>query len=774
MTTLRPASCAAAMAISSSSKAVWVSTMIPSAPASTRALACSRNARSTSGAGDLAVGLHEAAEGSDVAEHVAPARPRTPRARSATAARLMAAMRSPSPCRFSMMREAPKVFVSRQSEPGLDVARAGWRGRARGGPGSRPRRSRPDSSPACWSCVPMAPSLSRTRALQGFEQRRLRHRVSSGTATDGPSSNGARRNAAAAYEVASRAAEVLGGRRDAPAGDAEHGQQRVLRVQRARGQELDRPSRTGSPSSGPPAPVSRPITPMLIGEVPVAAAGREVGEQRLARGLRGAAERDARPRTRAARSPPPRSDRGSKPRRADPSAQWRFTSRPPSRPALAASATRAWASPAASRSPRTALRSSVPSRAHPAGSTAPIASTPRGHEGSAVLRVPGARAVRARRAGRPRALVPRQAEQAQQLALGDGPRSRAAGARSRGRDHAAPPKGANWQPSTKKSKKCGCVSRRTCSTRLTRRLELAPARPRQQRDRRAFQRGVADLDDALVAQVGHEADAAGGVDVEVAREAAGQVEAIDPVQRHAVGRGQDAQARGVGALGLRQLVDVGFGQAERRAASTTKRRRRRRAVPARSCVRCAAAPDSRSTRPEPQRPHGRAAADHRGALTCPSSSRRTRSIAPSSAGMPQVTPPPSNAGPAGHDAASSRWRLPTKASVLVPMSRSAPTSSPSARPVASRQAAASAPTWLADERQAVDARLGMDGSRRRRRGRAQAGGRGPAVVERRLGRRAVGHHADRGHVQAEEEVAHGGVAGHHQLVDRRGVHGQGA
>ena len=78
--------------------------------------------------------------------------------------------------------------------------------------------------------------------------------------------------------------------------------------------------------------------------------------------------------------------------------------------------------------------------------------------------------------------------------------------------------------------------------------------------------------------------------------------------------------------------------------------------------------------------------------TRPSSLMDTRSIAPSSAGMPQATPPPSNAGPAGQEAASSRSRLPTITSVLVPMSSSAVTSSESSSPVASAQAAASAPT----------------------------------------------------------------------------------
>ena len=62
--------------------------------------------------------------------------------------------------------------------------------------------------------------------------------------------------------------------------------------------------------------------------------------------------------------------------------------------------------------------------------------------------------------------------------------------------------------------------------------------------------------------------------------------------------------------------------------------------------------------------------------------------------MPWVISPPSNAGPAGQDAAISRSRWPTTTSVLVPTSTSITGRSASAMPIASRQATVSAPTWL--------------------------------------------------------------------------------
>ena len=66
--------------------------------------------------------------------------------------------------------------------------------------------------------------------------------------------------------------------------------------------------------------------------------------------------------------------------------------------------------------------------------------------------------------------------------------------------------------------------------------------------------------------------------------------------------------------------------------------------------------------------------------------------APGNPGMPKVICPPSNAGPAGHDAARTLCLLPTINSVLVPMSMTATSRSSLARSTASMQAAASAPT----------------------------------------------------------------------------------
>ena len=136
----------------------------------------------------------------------------------------------------------------------------------------------------------------------------------------------------------------------------------------------------------------------------------------------------------------------------------------------------------------------------------------------------------------------------------------------------------------------------------------------------------------------------------------------DPVDVH-----RDAQAGGVGALGLRQLVDVALGE-EQAVRGVHHEAVLLVGQPA-LLVHEPGAPQLR------QQVHEAGAADAGGLAppmtrvsTAPSSRIRTRSTAPSSAGMPQVTPPPSNAGPAGHDAARMRWRLPTITSVLVPMS----------------------------------------------------------------------------------------------------------
>ncbi len=121
---------------------------------------------------------------------------------------------------------------------------------------------------------------------------------------------------------------------------------------------------------------------------------------------------------------------------------------------------------------------------------------------------------------------------------------------------------------------------------------------------------------------------------------------------------------------------------------------------------------SRSTRPEPQRPSGSPPPMTRW-VTRPSSMICTRSIAPSSPGMPHRTPPPSNAGPAGHEATRSRFRFPSKTSVFVPMSTHIEISSRSARWVASRQAAASAPTWQPRSGRPYSRAAGCAGNRRR-------------------------------------------------------------
>ena len=70
MTAGAPAAFAAAIAIPSSSSAVWVSMMMASTPPETSASACSAKAFRNQRLGNLAVGLHQTAEGTDVAENV--------------------------------------------------------------------------------------------------------------------------------------------------------------------------------------------------------------------------------------------------------------------------------------------------------------------------------------------------------------------------------------------------------------------------------------------------------------------------------------------------------------------------------------------------------------------------------------------------------------------------------------------------------------------------------------------------------------------------------
>ena len=74
---------------------------------------------------------------------------------------------------------------------------------------------------------------------------------------------------------------------------------------------------------------------------------------------------------------------------------------------------------------------------------------------------------------------------------------------------------------------------------------------------------------------------------------------------------------------------------------------------------------------------------------------RTRSIAPGAARWPHEICAPSNAGPVGLEAASSRSRLPSTISALVPTSTSRFTTSWSCGASLRITPAVSAPTWPA-------------------------------------------------------------------------------
>ena len=61
-------------------------------------------------------------------------------------------------------------------------------------------------------------------------------------------------------------------------------------------------------------------------------------------------------------------------------------------------------------------------------------------------------------------------------------------------------------------------------------LQFFALRFRQQRHARAFNGCIADLDDFRVGKIRNQPDAAGGVDFQMATEAAGQVENVDVVE----------------------------------------------------------------------------------------------------------------------------------------------------------------------------------------------------------------------------------------------------
>ena len=73
----------------------------------------------------------------------------------------------------------------------------------------------------------------------------------------------------------------------------------------------------------------------------------------------------------------------------------------------------------------------------------------------------------------------------------------------------------------------------------------------------------------------------------------------------------------------------------------------------------------------------------------------TRSMAPGAARWPEEICAPSKAGPVGEEQASTRSRLPSRISALVPTSTTSISSSDWFGPSESATAAASAPTWPA-------------------------------------------------------------------------------
>ena len=84
---------------------------------------------------------------------------------------------------------------------------------------------------------------------------------------------------------------------------------------------------------------------------------------------------------------------------------------------------------------------------------------------------------------------------------------------------------------------------------------------------------------------------------------------------------------------------------------------------------------------------------------------RTRSIAPGAARWPQLICAPSKAGPVGLEQASSRSRLPSTISALVPTSTSSVISSVEVRPLGQDHAGGVGADVAGDAGQDVDARV---------------------------------------------------------------------
>ena len=91
-------------------------------------------------------------------------------------------------------------------------------------------------------------------------------------------------------------------------------------------------------------------------------------------------------------------------------------------------------------------------------------------------------------------------------------------------------------------------------------LELSTFGLRKQRNARPFDRGVANLHDFSVRQMGNQADTTRCFCFQMAPKTAGQIETIDVGKSNAVIVKDDLQTSDVGAFGLRKLVDVALGE----------------------------------------------------------------------------------------------------------------------------------------------------------------------------------------------------------------------
>ncbi len=140
-------------------------------------------------------------------------------------------------------------------------------------------------------------------------------------------------------------------------------------------------------------------------------------------------------------------------------------------------------------------------------------------------------------------------------------------------------------------------------------------------------------------------------------------------------------------------------------------------------------------------------------------SMRTRSIAPGAARWPQLICAPSNAGPVGLEQASSRSRLPSTISALVPTSTSRRDFRAQVRTLREDHAGRVGADVPGDARQDVDAGIGVHGEPER------GGAKRQRMVDGEGKRRA----AEFRRVDAEHQVMHDRVADQRQLEDVLGL-----